>query len=101
MTTAIRCAGVRADAPEYSAELVAFITPIIREVRRCYRTQDGQLCGARFNTDELVLLSMRSAASEEAVRMAPLSWAHAALEDCATRDYHYAYDKEWAEPFDE
>ena len=98
MTTAIRCSGVRAGAPEFSAELVSFITPIIGEVRRYYKLSDEQLRGVRFNNDNLVLLSMRSNANEEAVRMAPLSWAHAALEDCATRDYHYAYDKEWEDP---
>lgn len=98
MTTAIMCNGVRADAPEYSAELIEFITPIIKEVRLHYKLGEDQLKGARFNTDVLVLLAMRSSAGEEAVRMAPLSWAHAALEDCASRDYHYAFEKEWEDP---
>lgn len=95
MTTAIRCNGPRFDAPIYSAEAEEFLKQVIREVRKHYIPGDNQLRGVRFNDDNLVLLSIRSNASEEAARTAPLSWAHAALEDCASRDYHYAFEKEW------
>lgn len=95
MTTAIVCNGVRVGAAEFSQELTQLLTGVIQEVRKHYILGDDQIKGSRFNDDEAVLLSIRSSANEEAARTAPLSWAHAALEDCASRDYHYAFEKEW------
>lgn len=97
MTTAIKCDGVHADAHKYSDKASLDLRMIIREVRKYFVIPSDCMAGVRFNSDDLVLLSIRSNATEEAALTAPLSWAHAALEDCASRDFHYAIEKQWVD----
>ncbi len=96
---AIRCNGPRLNAPQFEAELTTWFLQVIREVRSRFVLGDDQLAGVRFKSDEIVLLSVRSNATQQQVIEAPLSWAHAALEDCASRDHHYAVEKEYDVPW--
>lgn len=91
----ITCNGVRSGAPDYSLSAISLLVGVIGEVRKHFLIGNGEAKGPRFNDDAAVLLRIRSCASEDAAVTAPLSWAHAALQDCASADYHYAYEKEW------
>jgi hypothetical protein len=51
--------------------------------------------GARFNDDESALVRIESAAKEEEVLSNLDEWVWAALEDCASSDHWYAYEKQW------
>ena len=96
----IVCNGIKSDAPTYSFNARTFLCFVINQVRTSFILGNDQLAGVRFNSNEQVLLRIRSHATEARAMVEPLSWAHAALEDCASADAFYA-EKHHVHEYDE
>lgn len=82
---------------EYSAKFVMDLTLIVREIRKHYVLGSDEMKGRRFNDDTDIILRIRSHATEAEARQAPLSWAHAALQDAASCDLFYMTEKRYAD----
>ena len=91
----IICNGIRPGSHDYSKRTEDLLLCCIESVRRSYILGDYELRGDRFLDDSSVLERIRCAATEPEALESPLSWAHAALQDCASADYHYTYEKQW------
>ena len=91
----IVCNGIRTPGYVYSKETETLLRCCIEAVRRSYILGNLEVRGERFLDNDAVLERISSAATEPEVLDAPLSWTHAALQDCASADYHYTYEKQW------
>lgn len=59
------------------------------------RFEGEVLYGDRTINDQVVLWTLKSAATEEQFRSEPLTWIYDALQDCAERDFWYKFEKEY------
>ena len=91
----IICNGIRPGSPDYSERTEDLLRWCIDSVRRSYILGNLEMRGERFLDDDKVLERISSSATEPEVLKAPLSWTHAALQDCASADYYYTYEKRW------
>jgi hypothetical protein len=93
MTT---CNGFSSERNKFSTQSVALITELLPDLRQAFNPIDGKQCiGHRCNSVSSITARIESATSEREFLTEPTAWILAALDDCASADYYYTYEKDY------
>ena len=100
--TNIKCNGYKIPRTEFSKATKEMVLKMTNEARDTFayvnstKFNASELYkGTRFDSDEAALLRIESATSESEFLKHPSAWVWAALEECATSDAWYRFEKKW------
>jgi hypothetical protein len=92
------CNGFKSPRDRFSTRAVALIIELLPALRRSFQPVEGrQEIGVRCRDVDTITARIESATTELEFLAEPTAWVLAALDDCASADYYYTYEKDYGQ----